>query len=943
MQCGVQIDSQFTLSVVFLNINSLVNKLSSLEYLLGSFRQKAHVIVLNETWLKAGEERFYGLTGYDAYHQPRTSRDSRGGGIAIYTATELKCGQSFGESTDEIQFLGISLPTLNMKVITFYRPPPLANINSFYSLLDSYLESHKNSIILGDSNVNLLDTSNLYVQQYQSVIQMNSYSCLNEVSSTLATRVTSNSSTLIDHAITDLELTYTPKLFILENHISDHKLLSLELSLPSPKIPTTVNTYKSTNFAAVSQKLSTLPHSGDDFDDFHNSLCGLVHEYTTTKTRYTKNSKHNQPWFNSELRALKRKLKLYYRLRAQYPLNTQFQNDYRHVRAALRSKVYQTKSKFYSDTFAETIGNPSKMWKLTNQLMTNNFNSKNCQKFTLDTPTQILDSEVDVANEFNRHFTSVSRNIKIGISPISDPWYFNPQLSSRLTLFPSTDNEIKLIISQLSTKSSPGFDRIPASLLKENVEFFSTYLCKVANNIFTSGKFPSSLKYTIVTPVYKKDSRSSSDNYRPISVTSVFSKVFEQLIKTRLLQHLHSNSLISPNQFGFLKTRSTTGAAATLVDKIVRSLNSKMRTSVLFLDLVKAFDCMDYGVLRRILINYGVGDLALDLLISFLTERSQSVKVNATLSSVLNTTDGLPQGSVLVILFLIYINDFLYLPLKGAPQLFCDDAALTYSAPDFESLKVVMAEDLVQIDNFFKSRFMLLNASKTKFITFSTRNSLTNGIFDEISFKGTTISQVTHHDFLGLTLDSKLNFNHHIAKVLLRTSSFVGMLRRLRSILPKTMLWQIYYAHIHSHLTYLLPVWSSASQERLMSLQRVQNKAVKSILNLPYLTSSVSLYSTKFLPFTKLTIYESILFIVKIVRGLVTVGQTLGANLAISNRATRQSQTLRPPNYILGLAQNSAFYRGINLYNTYLTSPQFNNSLSISLLKTRLKDYAYTL
>ena len=204
-------------------------------------------------------------------------------------------------------------------------------------------------------------------------------------------------------------------------------------------------------------------------------------------------------------------------------------------------------------------------------------------------------------------------------------------------------------------------------------------------------------------------------------------------------------------------------------------------------------------------------------------------------------------------------------------------------------------------------------------------------------------SQVAVHDFLDLTLDSKLNFHHHISKVLLKASSFVGMLRRLRAILPKPMLWQIYFAHIHSHLTYLLPVWASASQERLMSLQRVQNKAVKSILNLPYLTSSDSLYSAKFLPFIKLTKYESILLIIKIVWGLVTVGQTLGDNLAITNRTTRQAQTIRPPNYILGLAQSSAFYRGINLYNTYLTSPQFQISPTISLLKTRLKDYVYTL
>lgn len=218
--------------------------------------------------------------------------------------------------------------------------------------------------------------------------------------------------------------------------------------------------------------------------------------------------------------------------------------------------------------------------------------------------------------------------------------------------------------------------------------------------------------------------------------------------------------------------------------------------------------------------------------------------------------------------------------------------------------------------------------------------SPTAHIFNSLSFNNETISIEKSHDYLGLVLDAKLSFQQHITEVIRKTSPYVGMLNRLKNTLPTAILWQIYYSYIHSHFTYLLPVWASASEDRLIALQRIQYKAIKNILKLPHLTSTSTLYSQNILPFTKLRNYESILFIYKIVHNLTTVDFEIVRNISVSNRTTRQANTLRPPNYFLTLAQNSAFYRGIKLYNGFLTETDVQ-SISLNQVKSKLKCYVY--
>lgn len=503
-----------------------------------------------------------------------------------------------------------------------------------------------------------------------------------------------------------------------------------------------------------------MPHSATDFDLFHEELCRQIVLNTTTRTVRASQSKHNQPWFTQELRSLKRSLKFLYKMKLDYPSNPNYLEEYTNLRRLYRQKIDTTKAEYFANLFGEQLNNPSKLWKLTNQLISNKFQETVSQKIVLDTGQGTIDDNLLVANFLNHHFVNIPNNMSRNFDTLDGETLYTQTTSGSLQTFSPTDSsEVRLIITQLKTKSSPGSDKVPVSFLKDNIDFFAQFLSDVANNMFETGSFPSCLKTAIVTPIFKKGSRKDPNNYRPISVLSVFSKVFEMLIKSRLLNHLSLNNLISKNQYGFLKKRSTTGAVASLIDKVLSSLNDKQKTSSLFLDIAKAFDCLNYEVLRSILIKYGITEVALNLIMSFLSNRTQSVKVNSKISSPLSILGGLPQGSCLVILFLVYINDLLNLPLIGLAQLYCDDAVVTYSAPDFMTLKAMMTQDLQTITEFFQSRLPQINTSKSNFIVFTTRNSPTSDMFHSITYNNNSIRISYVHDYLGLQIDSKLSFH----------------------------------------------------------------------------------------------------------------------------------------------------------------------------------------
>ena len=218
----------------------------------------------------------------------------------------------------------------------------------------------------------------------------------------------------------------------------------------------------------------------------------------------------------------------------------------------------------------------------------------------------------------------------------------------------------------LKGKSSAGFDDIPKFLVKCCMKYNKKPLTHVFNISLKSGIFPNLMKIAKVRPLLKRGDKLEIQNYRPVSVPSVFSEILEKIIHHRLLSFLTKFNILTEEQNGFRHNRSTETACHTFIEDVQRALDKNLHVAGIFLDLTKAYYVINHEILLDKLESYGIRDNLKLWFKLYLSQRIQYVSLtqtnrnNTTLRKFTSSSRinpyGVPQGSIFKASFIYTVH-----------------------------------------------------------------------------------------------------------------------------------------------------------------------------------------------------------------------------------------------------------------------------------------------
>ena len=390
--------------------------------------------------------------------------------------------------------------------------------------------------------------------------------------------------------------------------------------------------------------------------------------------------------------------------------------------------------------------------------------------------------------------------------------------------FSTTPAEVYDVISGLTPGKAPGLDELPPKLLSLCARGISVSLCTLFNRSFCDGRVPSAWKEALIVPVHKSGSKSSPSNYRPIALLSIVSKVMDKIVLKRLNAFLEP--LLSPKQSGFRRKDGTSPQLLRLVQEWSTALDSSQLVGVIFFDLKKAFDRVCLPGLLLKLKAAGVQGKALSWCESYLTGRSQRVRVGNNISEVEPLHAGVPQGAILSPLFFsLYINDVVE-SADANFNLFADDTSVYLTDESPAALQSRLQAVLDKLSIWFKSWAVTVNNAKSAVMLISRRRNLPAL---NVQLDGTAIPQVVTHKHLGLMFNNRLCWNSHTDYVRKKAAKKIGFLRRIRRRLPCLVIRSLYMACIRPTLEYAGEAWVGIGKSDSNRLEKCQRAAARLI------------------------------------------------------------------------------------------------------------------
>ena len=617
---------------------------------------------------------------------------------------------------------------------------------------------------------------------------------------------------------------------------------------------------------------------------------------------------------------------------------------YKSFRNKCTKAIQKTKQQYFQSKFCAVTGNSKATWKEINTVL-------NRTKIKKNIPSKIVNDNNDIshpremANEFNKYFISIGPNLQKKLDDPHDTCnkhfskYLSNPCSSSIFFQPIVESEIISIVDKFKNDTSSGFDHIDVKVVKKVIPFICKPLSQIFNMSMSTGLVPDNLKVAKVIPVFKSGSKECMSNYRPISVLTVFSKIIEKCVFSRISNFLSSNNLLNSTQYGFREGLSTSLAITKLTQDITNSIETKKTTVGVFLDMSKAFDTIDHNILMQKLYHIGIRGVPHKWIENYLSNRKQYVTINSTDSNMLNVVCGVPQGSILgPLLFLIYINDIQCSSNVLSFIQFADDTSIFFTHKDIPLINTTFNKELQNVYQWLKCNKLIINMSKTNYMVFSNMNYNIDDI--RIHMDKSQLLHTNHTKFLGVHIDESMSWKYHLGDVCSKISQVVGILYRLRNLLPEKILLTIYNTLFLPHISYCNINWGGCPKSYSDRVFKLQKKAIRLISKSSYNSHSAPLFhKLNVLSLSDICQLQTGMFMYKCKNRLLPryITDLFPINASIHSYQTRSSNDFHFPKIRTSYAKSTLFFTGPKLWSSLPN--EIKNSVSLQSFKRKLKKH----
>ena len=750
-------------------------------------------------------------------------------------------------------------------LLSFYRTErnesKMENIKKFIKDLSSTLnEAYKkydNILLMGDINIDMHDHNCIGFGEINEF--MNLYGLKNLIKDKTCFFKGHESS--IDVILTNS----SKKIFktqTFELGVSDcHKLISTSFRSHVPRLKTKNISYrciKNFDRDTFNQELSSNLSNSFTLSNTNDSYKLLLEIVSTTIDKHaplkSKKIRGNQSRFMNK--DLSKAIMKRSRLKSKYnknptPLNRQTFKKQRNLCVALKNK--SIKKDF--DTATTNLKHDSKaFYKVLNPYLSNK-SGLNCSDITLVEGDHIITDDSKIAKIFNDYYvniikhtsgnkpTCVADNLPPGSScddilkEISKTFSNHPSIKMIKSKGPNqtfsmkmvTESEVLNVLKKIDAKKATGFDNIPPKIIKDSAHILVKPITGIINLSIAECIFPTKAKISSTLAFFKKGDRTHKGNYRPVSILSVFSKVFEKIIHSQISEF--SETFLSKYVSAYRKNHSCQHVLIRLLEELKHNLDNNYIVGAILMDLSKAFDCIHHDLLMAKMEAYGFDEYTRKYIYSYLKGRRQCVRINGVHSNFQTLLAGVPQGSILgPIIFNIFINDLFFIFERANLHGFSDDNTLSAKAKALDQLKLILSNESEKAIDWLDYNNMMVNASKFQAIFFQ-KNKIS--IKTSLKIKENEIKSADSVELLGVKIDNKLNFDNHISKLCNKSSGLLNNLFRLKKFITGEAKKLAVNSFVISNFNYCPLVWHFSSYKSVNMIESIQKRALRFLSNDP--------------------------------------------------------------------------------------------------------------